>query len=216
MSLICLSGIDGSGKTSVARFLVKSLLHEKTLRHVRLRFQFFFTYPVLALCRVLGLSVRTRHPRTGIPHTILFRKKNRALLFVFEQVYCLDFIAAVMLKVRLPMLLGYTIICDRYVIDALVDLMTYTGRIEVHRWALGRTLLSLCSLSELSVLLDLREEKALDRKADTESLQFLRIQRRYYRAFAQMLGLPVVDTDSDIATVHATIAHWLSKTNSMP
>ena len=118
--------MDGSGKTTLSKRLQYHLESKDIkVKYVWLRFNPFFTIPVLIYGRILGLTVYEVKDgvRTGYHHfsgSKLIRTAYPILLF-------LDLLLARIIKVNIPNILGYTVICDRYVIDSVIDMMVDLG-----------------------------------------------------------------------------------------
>ncbi len=126
--LICFTGIDGSGKSSHA----KSLFRYLTARGYSCSYRWggikmFLSYFFFALTRLLGYWKEEQlngeysvNPIGNAPKRI----RERALIPLFRFCIFADFQIKTLLKVRLPLLFGKTVILDRYVYDLVVGLKT--------------------------------------------------------------------------------------------
>jgi len=126
--LIYVSGIDGSGKTTVATFLYYQL-KKYGLPVVRIwfRFPYFFLYPILLLARKLGLTkVYESNSRTLSVHFFEPIASPYTILFVFD--FALNFMFRVILRSLLPLI----IIIERGPLDSLVDLLSDISRVRVN------------------------------------------------------------------------------------
>jgi thymidylate kinase len=181
---ICFVGIDGSGKTTLALRLVTEL--EKAdvkCRYVWFREPYFLSLPFLALCRLVGLT-KIRHRGLSV-----FREHNfrtRPLAAVWEFLQFLDAWSLNLIKIRLPMLLGHVVICDRYIHDILVDMAEDTGDVAVCSKTVGRLLTALVPRSAIVFLVDVQESKAFRRKLDIPDMKYLEARRRAYHTFIKL------------------------------
>ena len=141
--VIVLTGIDGSGKTLYARKLVKAL-HEQGVKakYVWLRFNHFFSKPLLAFCRLVGL---TRYEFVGghrLGYHEFYRFPPIAIAYIFLQ--WIDTLWSTFWKIYLPSrLLGQVVVCDRYLYDILVDLAVDTGKNNIFSSWIARIFLAL-------------------------------------------------------------------------
>ncbi len=130
-AVIVVSGIDGSGKSTIIDGLRSALLERGTrVRYVWLRYNHYLTKLLLAYCRVAG---HTRYEQID-GHRVGYH--DFADRWVVSRLFMLltfvDTALASMVKVYLPRAFTTsTTICDRWITDILVDLEIDTGiRIE--------------------------------------------------------------------------------------
>jgi len=165
MRLICLIGTDGAGKTWYCKRLVKKL----GAKYVWFRFNHFFSLPLLAYARIVGLS-------TGNTHNF-WKSPLFARLYVKTQV--IDNKLAIFLRLR-----GDSIVCDRFIHDTIIDLHLST-RIPLKR--LIKTFRPLIPKNALVVLVsaDIKTLKA--RRPDD---QFINQKVKLYEQLAREMKLP--------------------------
>ncbi len=115
---IIISGIDGSGKTTVINAL-KDALNEKgySTQYIWMRFNHYSVKAMNALARVLGLSVKVHNVFGDVWEHRLY--KNR--LFCKVYVWC-SYIDNFLARRKALKLKADYIICDRWVNDTLIDL----------------------------------------------------------------------------------------------
>lgn len=115
---IVISGIDGSGKTTVINALTETLRAEGyTTQYIWMRFNHYSVKMMNALARVLGLSVKVHNAFGDVWEHRLY--KNR--LFCKVYVWC-SYIDNVIARRKALKLKADYIICDRWVNDTLIDL----------------------------------------------------------------------------------------------
>jgi thymidylate kinase len=124
---IYLLGPEGVGKTTVANYL-RWYIHEKLKRRViiaEVRSKHLYSYIAWNLLIRLGRVEYYTYPGgVQIPRVdrCYMRRTIRSWLLL-EFTFILVWI---LYKVSLPLLLGYVVICTRYVIDSIIDLLAYT------------------------------------------------------------------------------------------
>src|SRR4030066_729842 len=109
---IYFTGVDGCGKSSVIDELIKE--YERNgikARRVWLRFNYFFTKPVLLFCRITGI---TRREKKGNKiFSIHDFHRSRFIAFIVQYLHLIDTFFAYIIKVRLPLkFTNDVILCD--------------------------------------------------------------------------------------------------------
>ena len=120
--ILSYSGIDGSGKTSIIEGVSKALQKKghKT-RYIWLRYNHYFTKILLVFCRLIGLTHYQTIDGVRIGHHDFYKSKIISYAFIF--LTYVDTLLISLLLVHLPRLFSNTtIICDRWVLDILIDL----------------------------------------------------------------------------------------------
>jgi thymidylate kinase len=120
-------GLDGAGKTTVALRLCERLERSgQRTAMVWLRSPRFFSLPILGILRLIGYSRTVRLGGHDDVHTDLTRHPR--LFHLMAWLLTFDYVLAYYLKIRLRRRLGRAVILDRFVWDALVDLILSQGR----------------------------------------------------------------------------------------
>lgn len=201
---IYITGCDGTGKSTQAELLLQQLeAVGATPRHLWLRFPFLFSLPLLAYARWRGMSW---YEDTGsVRHGYWDFRDSLLMRWVFPWVLLLDASLAALRKVYLPLWRGEDIVCERFVLDMLVDMALAFDDESLHQQLPGRLYQRLLPNETQIILLDLdaptiRERRAdmvFDRRLDARLSAFRRIAADYD---LQMLSntLPVADIGSDI------------------
>ncbi len=115
---IIISGIDGSGKTTVINALIEALNAKGcSTQYIWMRFNHYSVKVMNAIARVLGLSVKVHNAFGDVWEHRLY--KNR--LFCMVYVWC-SYIDNVFARRKALKLKADYIICDRWVNDTLIDL----------------------------------------------------------------------------------------------
>lgn len=115
---IIISGIDGSGKTTVINELTKALeANGKSTKYIWMRFNHYSVKVMNMLARVMGLSVKVHNAFGDVWEHRLYKNK----LFCKVYVWC-SYIDNVIARSKALKLDADYIICDRWVNDTLIDL----------------------------------------------------------------------------------------------
>jgi thymidylate kinase len=207
---IYISGCDGTGKSRQADLLL-SYLHSAGARSriVWLRFPFFFSLPLLAYARLRGYSRSETH--AGVKFGYWEFHRSPFLSSLFPWAYLVDALVFATWKIYLPLLCGSTVICERFVLDMLVDLSVACHSDNLHLGLPGKWYLKLIPKPSRVFILDLDGPTIRSRR---ENLQFdrdLEARLKIYRQLAKSLDIPVLSSLPPVETVHARILKsiWL-------
>lgn len=190
---VCLVGIDGAGKSTLAKALVTTL-EEQGMRckYVWGGFTSSFTIfkPFIAVMRQTVFRGDRHMEESETKGRVL---KSPLLSTVYQYLALLDYIFQGFLRIRVPLRLGTSVICDRYI----YDLTTSIG--VLLDYPLDRTLglldrcLRFLPDPDLVFLIDLPEAIAYERKDDTMSLNSLSVRRGTYLEMAKQLRMTLLD-----------------------
>lgn len=202
--LICLIGVDGTGKTTHAHALVQQIRSGKRKCVYRwFHYARLLSLPLLAYARLRGLS---RYKIVeGQKYGCWDFKCSFLLCHVFPWIMLADVFLFALIKIRLPLLLGYTIVADRYVHDILIDIMLGIGEPQLHQRKVGRLFRRLVPRDSAVVLLDVDNEKLKMRRDDLRNDEILETRAGHYRRLAHDMGISIINTGYTEDEVHAEI-----------
>jgi dTMP kinase len=192
---VCFVGIDGSGKTTHAKHLANFLderNHEVTF--VWSGYKPFISYTFFGLTRLLGYWRESKDDAFTDPLELSQRRIHDKLGAIFRLLMFLDFQIRILVKIRLPLLFGKTVVCDRYAYDSIVDLVLS----NLYSQRFGRILIRSIPKPQAIFLMDVSEEMVSMRR-EFESKQFLREKKKTYLKLARNLGFSIMDTSKDFA-----------------
>jgi len=208
--LIAICGIDGSGKTTQIRLLEKYLRKEgHKFKYVWFRWTAFLSYPFLALCRLLGYTEWKTISRSDVRYAERRFYMNRALARLWPWLFALDTLIYSILQIKAQRILGYTILCDRFIPDIIVDLICETKNYQLPKSLAGRLLLSLIPKDSKLIVIDVNESIAYNRKHDIPSINYLRERRKLYLNLAKTLNIPIIDGEREASKVHKDLLRLL-------
>ncbi len=197
---ICFIGIDGSGKTSLARELVESTprLGIKS-KYVRCRFESFKLLRIFIEIVKILLAISGKKRMDNSPEGTTDRRQllaNPLLSKVYENLVLLDYFWQILLKVRLQLAFGINIICDRYVYDTVVDLAVDFGSTESQIQKMLGKFLHLAPKPDLVFLVDLPTEIAYQRnlpKSDGLRMDYISERRDVYLTLGKRQEITVLN-----------------------
>jgi thymidylate kinase len=199
-SAIIFFGPDGSGKTTQADMLVKELERNgiKT-RKLWLRSLHTLAF-IISKLAMHTLKLDTVYEfRAKYSHRRSFRRIWYAIEFI-------SILPLILLRFRLPLMRGYTIVAERYVIDWIVSL-SYLSRNELMLESLlAKSVLKFIPQSSILIYVDATFEAIYSRGRREDSREFIEFQRAFYAKLARQLNATIVDTsDKSLSEVHNLI-----------
>jgi thymidylate kinase len=209
---ICFTGIDGSGKSTLASLLVSTLRQNGIeSKFVYSRYKPMLARPLLSIARLLFLH--GENPFKDYDRYVNVRKSafsNGAASRAYEYVMLVDYVMQVLIKVKLSLAQGITIVCDRYIYDTIINDMLdnrhSTARIET----LLDKLFLILPRPNIAFLVDVPEEIAYKRKDDVPSMDYLKIRRPLFLSIASSQGLVVLDGTQNLRRLKHDIMEVLT------
>ncbi len=121
-NIISISGVDGSGKTSIIEELIKDIESRGIqTQYVWLRYNHYLTKGLLAFCRLAGYTKYHHYENSRVGYHEFYRSKIISWLFI--GLTFVDTLFATIIKVYIPAIfMKKTIVCDRWMLDIMVDL----------------------------------------------------------------------------------------------
>ncbi len=205
--LICFAGIDGSGKTTHAQKLVDWMEGQGIQSQYAWNiFEPWLLKPFMKVGKALYLRKKDMfqdYTEYFQARSSLFRYPLAAAFFH----YCFfsEYLLRALLKVRLPLMRGKNLICDRYVYDAIVGLAADLDYSDKKIRATVKNLFYLLPRPDLTFLLDLPEETAYQRKDDIPCVDYLRKRRLIYSELAEEYPMTILDGSGDLAELENLI-----------
>jgi thymidylate kinase len=203
---IYITGCDGTGKTTQVSLLLEKLQAAgvKTC-HVWLRFPFFFSLPLLAYARWRGFSWYEHSG--GIKHGYWDFSRSRLLQNILPWLLLLDASLAGFAKIYLPIWRGETVICERFVLDMLVDLSLAFGGKDLYKKLPGRLYLKLLPRNAKIFILNLDAATIRNRRADLRTDNRLEERLKAYQLLSNDLSLQLYSSTVHFHTLNQLIVN---------
>jgi len=208
--LIALSGVDGSGKSTIAHLLMKLLRRYGNARSeiVWFRWRALTLYTLYLYSRFRGLYVRVYVPRLRRWIGIHIFHIDHVARHLYPYLLFIDLTIFYLLHRLLWWVKGVKVVVfDRFYLDALVDAI-YTCRF-VNRFFLSLYIVMQKRVPR-AVVLDVDVDTAVARKRDIVSRREIEFKRRLYLVIARDLNISVVDAQQELPRVLSNVCGALN------
>ncbi len=209
--LISISGVDGSGKSTYAEFLLD------ILNFCELKTHFFwsrvgssdFLKPFSRISKTLH-GFKNNKQSSGHAETFIEATQRRKDLFgksfvlrvVGLFILLVEMLWQYFFKVRIPLWRKKVVICDRYIYDTLVDISVRYG-IDLNSFEgklFAKILTAFAPKPDMAYVLNISFEEACKRKeVDKEEFEHIKKQINLYQEVAALNGLHKIDSDKSIS-----------------
>ena len=190
--VVCFSGQDGTGKTKHA----ESLRNELVQRGICADYNWsrgigFSIEPYLRMARLLILGSK-------VPKSSEYFSKRRILLrrepirTLWACIMLADELLLSVIKVRIPSLLGRVVICDRYLLDILVDVRCEMGK-DIG-WVIRKCVKRLMPNPRIHFVLDSEPDEIMKRRMGVKR-GLVECRRDHYLTYCCEERLTLVNTD---------------------
>jgi thymidylate kinase len=183
-------GPDGSGKTTHSE-LLSDLLKEKGQRvlNVRIRANHTFSFVLIKAMQKLGLMGQNIFTE-GL-NARLAKKLSRVWPFIeFGSI-----VPLVIVRVWLPLKLGCTVVCERYVIDTIVSVAYMFNNPNLVTGFREKIILGFIPKSSATVYMTAEEKLLLTRRKDEPvTPEYISFQIGMYNRYARKLNAISIDT----------------------
>jgi hypothetical protein len=177
-----------------------------------LRFPHGVSIPILVYCRLTGLSYYFE--REGVRFGVWEMWRSRWVTWLFPCCQLIDTALYLVFKVHIPLWLGRTIVCDRFVHDVLIDTMIGIGDSQLHGKPVGRLFLRLVPGWAKVVCIDSPAEIAFERRPELRHDTLWQTRRALYRQLSETVGIPIVDNSQSIQTTQKELCRILGTDSS--
>ena len=225
MFVICISGIDGCGKTTQAKLLVK-FLQEKgfDVQYAWLRWEPSLRRPFSFFRWALGKTKKKKYlvkkDLEKIRHTEWKSFKARVLSYHFIRhlwwtYACADYYFTSRKNIR--KLDSTIVVVDRYIIDFIIDqsLNMRVNNVDTKK-LLNNIFLRKFKLPDFSVIIDLPASKGYARKLDGTTLEYLKDREKRYKDIQSSKNTQHVNGLNEINIVAGEIVELVMKRLSKP
>jgi thymidylate kinase len=114
----------------------------------------------------------------------------------------ISLLPAVIYRVLLPLLLGFVVVCDRYVLDTLVTLSYFVKEPRLVSSTYAKLLVKLIPKNSLLIYFDADTDTILRRKKDEPlTEQLIEYYKKAYSDILRRLGLAAMTIDTSMTTI---------------
>ncbi len=135
-------------------------------------------------------------------------RNSRLMRWLFPWVLLLDASLAALPKVYVPLWRGETIVCERFVLDMLID-MTLAFDQDIHQTVVGQIFLQLLPDQAQIFILDLDAFTVCERRTDLRLDKRLSDRLAAFRRLTQDLRLPVLSSQQSIQALNGSILDFI-------
>ncbi len=186
--MLCLSGVDGCGKTHLLRhirdeFFLNGIDH----RHVWSRFRNYLSKPLLFIARITGHN--RKEQIGGVHYGVHDFRDVTWLVRPFLILQFIDNVIDILFRYHLS---RRRILGDRCVLDTLVDLAADTGRDDIVFGIYGRILLALLPQPVRLIIINRPIENIIRDRPDALVDPLFFERRRLFQVAAERFSIPVI------------------------
>jgi thymidylate kinase len=183
-------GPDGSGKTTQANMLI-SELNQKGIRSKKLWLRSLHTLAFI-ISKVSTYIMK-------LDDVYQFRTKysdHAAFRIIWYSIEFVSILPLILTRFYLPLLQGYVIVAERFVIDWIVSLAYSTNNPSLIDSWLASFAMYFIPRQSVLVYIDAEYNSILSRRAAEDSFEFIEFQRTCYSKFAQKRHALRIDTSN--------------------
>ncbi len=196
--MIALTGVDGSGKSTLCRELQKVLASYRIPNVYKWsRFRNYLSKPLLFITRFTGHNEKkvVNGVKMGFHHF----SKNPLLAYSFLALQWIDNFIDIMLRYRLA---SYTknslIVSDRSIIDTLIDLVIDTGKKDFITGIYGRSLIAILPKPNLILHIKRDRQSITHSRPDVTSDPNFDQRIELYSELARKFDLKIIDNEGSL------------------
>lgn len=202
-----IAGSDGSGKTTLLKDLEKKLiLNSKKTIHIWIRSPKIFSKPLMAYCRLAGLTKYKTIDGIKYGKHEFYRSSFVSWLFPILQL--IDFKIKWFFEKR-KISSNEIVLFDRFNLDTLSDLMVDTKRMNLHKKWVGRQLIKLSPNNCKSIILKVDAAVVRERKLDTLHDEHLEDKIKTFQILSKELNIKLIENNLDYSIVKKEVINYM-------
>ena len=209
-TLVCFVGIDGSGKTTLAKGISKELNKEN--------FDTIYIYgrivPIISrFFMSLGRTIVLRRKKNDIFTDYQGYSKQKKQLFnkgffsnAFKWMILFDHILQINFKIKTRLLMGKIVICDRYIFDTVItDIAANINCDVAESTNLIKKTFHFIPKPDYLFYINIPEEIAYERKNDVPHLDYLIERKKLYDALEQSFEVIELDGTDKVDEISSKV-----------
>lgn len=207
--LICLIGLDGSGKTTLSMKIL-SMFDKYGIKSKYVWVKFGAT--------ILNTS-KLRKKIKYDEHKAQLKKDNpfefpyasKILLYMYLIYLLLDHWLQIIFKVSIPLLFGRAVVCDRYYHDTIVDIVVNLGIEYKKAKAIVRYLLPGIPEPDIAYYIEVPEKISYQRKTENYGIVYLKKKKEMYSKIKRDFKINTLNGTLDLRTLENIVSKDISK-----
>jgi len=194
--LINIIGVDGSGKTTLAKSLATDM--QKVIPSIRYKYCQYFAkllYPIKIAAK-LSFMRQTNEFRDYRTYNLTKKGTSRrfpVLANMYAAIWLIDYTLQILFKVYLPLIFGKKFIVDRYIYDIAVNLSLTTNNSLLYAEKIIAIFFKFAPKPDIIIYIDLPDEVAFKRKNDIQDIEYLRERNERYKALCKKYNFYSID-----------------------
>lgn len=195
--LIAFFGPDGSGKSTHAELLANQFQsHKNKVKKVWIRAPHTLAYLLSRFFVKIGFY-RAVSNSFGTKRKIPAVHNSRWLRLFWSLIELASVMPVILLRVYVPLFLGYTVIAERYVIDTIVTVAYYTDDLGFLHSRTAKVLLCFIPKNTVFIHLDSDYSTIMKRRGHiVEEYDFIKFQRIGYKLLGNSVEATFIDTSN--------------------
>jgi thymidylate kinase len=209
MKIIYLLGIDGSGKTTLAKRIVKDNEDKHKFKYMYLQYFPFILKPIKLLAKKTLLKGTHEFKNYYEYHKKKkeFSNKRRRLTRLYSYIWYLDYYLQIIPKlIQIKANKETVYVVDRYYLDSIINLACLLDMDKDQILKDSRRFEKLLPRADLHFYLELDEEIAFKRKNDIQSPQYLRERKEKYLCIADEYQFVSIDASKKLDSVYSDLS----------
>ncbi len=203
---ICISGLDGTGKSYIAKKLLNYYEKKYDINHVWSRYKNYTSKPLLLFTRFIGLNYKEKKENIIIGYHDFNNSKIISYLFLFFQ--WIDQVIEILIKFRFS---NKHIVSDRSLIDTLVDLSIDTKLEKIIFSFYGKSLFKLMPKNTFYFILKRDLEKIQNVRKDVFYDKNVNRRIELFNEISKIFPVEVIENNFDAEYVVSKIVSKVEK-----
>ena len=197
---ICISGVDGCGKSFITNHLIKSFSKKKKYVHVWSRFKNYFSKPLLLLTRITGHSYTRFSMGIKIRYHDFYKSNFISFTFLFFQ--WIDQFFEIIFRFKFT---KNSIISDRSIFDTLVDLSIDTRKEKFIFGNYAKTLLFFMPRNTHYFVIDRKTILIKKKRKDALIDKNFNRRKKLYKSIVKKYPITFLYNNSEIRVIENAI-----------
>ncbi|MCR4307968.1 MAG: hypothetical protein NUV80_05385 [Candidatus Berkelbacteria bacterium] len=198
--IIVISGIDGSGKSTIIEGVERVLLKAGHSTYTPwLRYNHYLTKGVFALAKLFGLySYDIKNGKRVAGYHDFYRSRLISIMFVLSTF--VDTLFASLVKVYIPAyVLRKTVICDRWVPDILIDIAIDTGKSSLEKDWVWKLMWKLVPNSAKALVIMRGTQDVLDSRKENRNSRNFDLRLSMYKQLCELVDGQTIDNSGSVS-----------------